>query len=366
MNEIILFDLDHTLYEAYNTWRNPLQQLFREHCSITRFPWKMYFKLRDFNNVFDLLYQKSFRHHWLTSELASLLLLLIEKRVDASLLFDELERIDFRLRVLRHKYPRPGMYRLSAMATLADHKVFQKTVQLAQDICNARSVRALTPEYYNMAAMTPHDGVVQCFDFLSTEGYRFYLATEGDYKHQIFKIKRLSLQSYFKGKILASEFYLENPSYQSALRTITTAVNDGSYGKKFYSKEIIHADETVRMFEMLKHKEHYFYYYALCHAIASDADTPEKVLLQSKAPEHLLSTDITPESKVLMVGDRNDKDMVPLWKIFQSACYLIRIKAGVYKDEKLKFKIPKRNYAETKNFRGVLSRLKKELKGGYI
>ena len=74
---VVLFDLDHTLYEAYWSWRRALQHVFVRELGFARFPYSAYFAVRAHSELFEIFFEKSFRHFWATPELLSIMFLLL-------------------------------------------------------------------------------------------------------------------------------------------------------------------------------------------------------------------------------------------------------------------------------------------------
>ena len=140
-------------------------------------------------------------------------------------------------------------------------------------------------------------------------------------------------------------------------KTIEDALADGSYAEEMDSPGIRRADEEVRRFDLLKHKEDLHYYISALNAIDSDRDNPEE-FLRTVDSDDVLTTNIDLPSGVIMVGDRNDKDMYPVWQLLKEKALLIRMRAGKYKNDPRSPDIPRGQYAECPEFRQVYTRLR--------
>ena len=116
-----------------------------------------------------------------------------------------------------------------------------------------------------------------------------------------------------------------------------------------HARSLQSADEEIRKFQLLKYKQEYHYYLSAFKAIAANRQTPEAVLRGARASD-LLTTDIRPAPRVIMVGDRVDKDMAPVWRLLGHNAMLIRLKAGKYKRTPGAQAIPRTNYAECSEF----------------
>ena len=357
-DRLVLFDLDYTLYEAYGNWKRPLAGLFRRTLGIKSFPWTLYFDIRGYNEVFEVFYEKSFRHHWLTAELAALLMLLVEKKTPATALLDDLQSIDFRLNLLKRMFPRPGAHALAAQKLCLSFPTFRSAIEGVKERSTSPQVVDLVSRYSGSLRFRPYPGVVEVLEFLKERGIPFYLASEGDYDQQRFKCRLLGLDGYFFHRTLASEIYKLNRCYRASRKTIEDALADGSYSGEMDSPGIRQADEEVRRFELLKHKEDFHYYISALNAIASDGENPEEVL-KNAGSEGILTTDVNLTSGVVMVGDRNDKDMYPVWRLLGEKARLIRMRSGKYKDDPRSPDIPRGQYAECPEFRQVYTRLRK-------
>ena len=356
-DRLVLFDLDFTLYEAYGNWRRPLAGLFRRNLGTKAFPWTLYFDIRGHNEVFEIFYEKSFRHHGLTAELAALRILLFEKRISATALLNDLQSIEFRLDLLKRIFPRPGSYALEAKKYCLSFPTFRSAIEGVKERSTSPQVVDVVSRYSDSLRFRAYPGVVEALEFLKERGIPFYLASEGDYDQQRFKCKLLGLDGYFSQRTLASEIYKLNRCYRASRKTIEDALADGSYAEEMDSPGIRRADEEVRRFDLLKHKEDLHYYISALNAIDSDRDNPEE-FLRTVDSDDVLTTNIDLPSGVIMVGDRNDKDMYPVWQLLKEKALLIRMRAGKYKNDPRSPDIPRGQYAECPEFRQVYTRLR--------
>jgi FMN phosphatase YigB (HAD superfamily) len=345
---IILFDLDHTLYEAYWSWRNPLSDIFGNQLAYKKFPWDTYFKIREHSKIFDIYFKNNFRHYWLTPELAGLLILLIENKIKSNEFVSDLLEIDLKATLLKKYCCRPGLYYLEIEKEIQKHKTFLSAIHKIKTLSRQKRIININNEYYSSVNLHPHTGVEKGLQFLQDNDIKFYLASEGDYSQQLFKINKLSLDGYFKNKILASEIYKLNKNYIKYHNKIDTAIIDGSYLRKISKKDIMFADEQMQRYELIRKKEEYYYYYSILNAIDINPTNPEKILLENKY-DQLLQKYRAHKNKLFMIGDRVDKDILPLWRMFGEKIILLRVRTGKYKKFEISAKLPKSNYTECSN-----------------
>jgi FMN phosphatase YigB (HAD superfamily) len=357
---IVLFDLEHTLYEAYQSWRRPLHHLFIKQIGYKNFPWDTYFTIRKHYRIFDLIFDKSFRHHWLTPEIVSLMILLMEKKINPVTLLIELEKIEFQIELIKNQFYRPGQFYVEAHKVFRSHRTFISAIEYINEKSKSDFISKIQKEYYNRVNIQPYEGVLDGLNQLFDRDIKVYLASEGDYDHQIFKVQELHLEKHFSEKILASEIYKSNYYYKKNWYLIKTAIENGSYSKRLFSEEIIKADETVRKYALMKRKENYYYYYSILNAIRLNNKKPEEVLLKSKNND-LINYKNLNQFHIIMVGDRLDKDVLPVWRIFGKQAFLIRVKVGKYKNETLQFRIPKSNYTECKDIKQAFKKINAQL-----
>lgn len=178
-DRLVLFDLDFTLYEAYGNWRRPLAGLFRRNLGPKAFPWKLYFDVRGCNEVFEIFYEKSFRHHWLTAELASLLMLLLDKKVPATAFMNDLRSIHFRLNLLKRVFPRPGAYALAAQKLCLSFPTFRSAIESVKERSTSSQVVDLVSRYSDSLRFRPYPGVVEALEFLKERASRSTLPAKG-------------------------------------------------------------------------------------------------------------------------------------------------------------------------------------------
>ena len=359
---IALFDLDHTLYESSWSWRKSLQALVVDRLGNRRFPWSAYFGIRGHSNVFDVVWEKSFRHHWLTPELASLMLLIREGRVNTPALLEELESVEHLLGLARRREVRPGRYLLAGREIIGRHKAVDRAIRIAAERAQSHEAKELVTEYYAAVRIQPYAGVRQGLQALKDRNIGCYLASEGDYALHQAKLRMLNLERFFRDKVLASEIYTSNRLYRRHRRMIIAAIDEGTYLKNRGSHELSRADEEIRKYELIKHKENFHYYYAILNAIAANRDTPEHVLLTGAADRLLKAGRLVPDS-IVMIGDRVDKDMYPVWKIFDGHAALIRVRSGKYRRRGMPRSVPRKNYRECTDLRQAFALVGKFTRG---
>lgn len=348
-NSIILFDLDHTLYNAVDPWRNLVSKIFISDRKWKNFPWKIYFAIREHHKVFELFFEKSFRHHWLSQELIALLLGIKNKSISSEDLLNELAKFEIWLSLIRSRECSPTKILRSALEFTKDCVELNKALKLIQEKKDDPEIKAIEERFWSQAKITCYDGVSDLLSKLSKENARFYLVSEGDYELQVWKTKLLNIHHFFVNRILVTELYKLSSVYLKNLDLIKKILLNKYDDINIESEKASQADSIIRKFELLKLKDDLFFYYAIFKSITSDPKNPESVYLSTNI-DKLLEINETMEDKVVMIGDRVDKDLFPIWKIMGKNSELIRIKCGKYKTKDLQIGIPKSIYKEFHDF----------------
>jgi FMN phosphatase YigB (HAD superfamily) len=344
-NRVVLFDLDHTLYEAFKSRKRQIKHIFRKHFGLVQFPWSIYFAIRKKYRVFDLVYDRSFHHSWLSPELVALLVGIINRELNPKKILCLLNRLENEIDLIGYRYIRPGGFISKANETLRGNQEFRYLINYINKLSKNRFVKSISWDYENSLKLEPYKGVKEGIEQLKEMGISIYITTEGDYFMQRLKLKKLSLLGYFTNKILASEILEQNRFYRDSMITIRNAIATGKYWRMYFSRKILEADENIRNFWMLKKKDKCFYYIAVLNAIFEDQENPERILKTWNSTE-LLEPSNHVWDKLIMFGDRADKDVTPLWRLFKEKVHIIRIKKGQYMSTKIEMSIPATNYVE--------------------
>lgn len=351
-NSIILLDLDHTLYNAFDPWRNLVSKIFIHDLGWKTFPWRTFNEIRTHYRVFDIFFEKSFRHYWLSQELIVLLLGIKNQSVSSEDLLDELAKFEIRLSLIRTKEYRPSIILSSALEFTKNCKELNKALKLIEETRDNLEIKEIEDRFWSDAKITCYDGVFDLLSKLSKENARFYLVSEGDYELQVWKTKLLGIQQFFVNKILVTESYKQSSEYLRNLELVKKIISNKDNEVFKESEKARQADSVLRKFELLKLKEDLFFYYAIFKSILQDPKNPEREFIFTDIDELLDISELT-EGKVVMVGDRIDKDILPIWKIFGKNSELIRIRCGKYKTNDLQSNIPKSVYKEFPDFSSI-------------
>ena len=345
-NEFVFFDLDHTLYEAFESRKAQIRNIFRKHFDLARFPWSIYFAIREKYRVFDLVYPgSSFHHYWLPSELVALLFGIIKKDLDPKEILSILRRLENKLSLISYRYPRPGAFIAKADEALKEEDKFQNLLIYINELSESRFVRKVALDYETGLKLEVYPHVKEGIKVLKEMGTKCYIATEGSYERQVVKLKKLSILHHFLNRILASEIFEHNRFYRDSLTLIRNAITQGMYWKMYHSKELSEADENISNFWLLKRKEKCFYYVSILNAIYQDPENPETILKTWSSTDLLEPSDHAFD-KLIMFGDRIDKDVDPLWRLYGEKVHIIRIKKGRYMNSGINVHIPSTNYSE--------------------
>lgn len=123
-NKVVLFDLDHTLYEAFRCRKTHLKHIFKKHFDLAQFPWSIYFAIREKHKVFDLIYNRSFHQHWLSPQLAALLTGIINGDLSPNRMITLLNRLENKVGLISQRYIRSGAFILKASEILREDLEF--------------------------------------------------------------------------------------------------------------------------------------------------------------------------------------------------------------------------------------------------
>lgn len=344
-NRVVLFDLDHTLYEAFRGRKAHLEQIFRKHFNLVHFPWSLYFTIRQKYRVFDLIYKRSFHHYWLTPELVALIMGILNRELNSKQILSTLDRIENEVDLASYRYIRPGAFIAKSNEIIRRDSDLKDLICYIKELSKSQIAKTVASDYEDTLELKPYEGIKEGIKHLKEMGIDCYITTEGDYSMQKEKLKKLSLFHDFDKKILASGIFEHNRYYRDSLSVIRNAIATGNYWRMYFSREIIEADENIRNFWMLKKKDKCFYYIAVLNAIFEDPENPERIL-KTWNSTGLLELSNHVRDKLIMFGDRVDKDVTPIWRLYRENVQIIRIKKGQYMSTRMDLSIPTTNYVE--------------------
>ena len=217
-NTLFLFDLDHTLYDAETPWQELVNHLLVKDFGWKNFPWHVYRTIRDYHSVFDLFFEKSFRHNWLSKELIVLLLSIRNNTLSANDLFNDLDKFQIRLKLIKSKQYRPSFIRQEALEFVKTCEVLNNALQIIGEKKDNMEVIQIENKFQSGANINCYEGVFELLNLIEGKNAKFYLVSEGEYELQVWKTKLLDIYKFFKNKILITESYKHAPIYLKNLR----------------------------------------------------------------------------------------------------------------------------------------------------
>ena len=360
---IVLFDLDNTLFEAQYCRLSAVRKALCETFGWTRFPWQDYFLLRDHSKVFDHCFRQSFHHFWAAPELVILTRALQKGIVGRQELLANLSTLRWQLESAESRYWRIGELEAARKRILQGSSFLRSLRRYVNSERANPKMAEIQNAYEKYENLVLYPRVKELIDAITgVPGVLAYVATEGDYGQQKKKIEKLKLGDEFRGKILASELLKHNVFYLRSMRRITRSLRTGGYWRRAESHRYIVDDERLRLFKLCWGKRHGFFYRAILAAIASNPTAPEIALVNLDVSELLDSRKLS-FGRIIMVGDRIDLDVNPIWNLYGKRSLTLRVLKGPYSKIVAPVNPPASNYREFSSTGRALANLLDTIRG---
>ncbi len=348
VRKIIFIDLDHTL--LYN---NDIRLAAARHALKVFFPGheveqalSTYWTIIDHTYAFESLGFPSFSHYWNPLEIYPILALLTDDNefaktnsaasvIDKKALWADLFNLD---RIVR------GANRASFFSDESFYEAYLETLENKERLkAFAQFVREISSESIFLEAQRTYDRNLEwkplkdALGFLKRlkeSDFLLYLVTEGLTQIQLAKVALLGLQEFFNGRILVTQAAAEPFEFEEIFKAAKDSVPDQKrwLGDERRCLDYLTLSYFSKLIRRWADKSNKQFYARILHAVQINPTSPQHSLSKVKVLDRNEWL-ARPPIKLAMIGDRYDKDLLPVLELCGKENSLtIRVRQGRYKD----------------------------------
>lgn len=326
LEKIILIDIDSTLYDNLYTRHKALKPVLKRLLldnSISQLL-KNYERIVDIGDVFDKIGLVNFKHIWSSKELYAVLTVLFTRNPDhlcsmgisesdQAFFLKALEETHRSLMKMHRIYPNTFQIKRNTFQPAIKNIALLRFITIVNKIKNHKLFRNADKAFKRNLVFKPNKGVVEFLYRMYKAGFQMNVVTEGYHDIQCNKINKLGLAHLFRNRILTSEdattpFGIKTLYRQIVLIENKIAIKTASPEDK---KELNALKSIIKMLKEYENKSNPLFFGRIIHAIVSDPGNPYKALKKFavvSSDEWVKKNNI----KIVMIGDRYDKDVRPL------------------------------------------------------
>ncbi len=341
--KVVCLDLDHTLFNNQDVLKKALNSALNNlDIGLSKEEiWDAVDKLSSLSLILTHLGFPNFKHFWNADEFYILLTIFFSKNNNHKEIFYKFN-ID-RNELLSYLYQQQNFIKSIKNDFYKYFSIDKHINKIIQSINITRLhqvVRYFKDTYNEFITLKnifndnfniqPLDNVIDFLKYLQDEHIETILVSEGIDNIQIKKLSKMNILPFFKHRILTTE-KAANPN---GIKELDNAWNN--IVKKNIN-ELLESDKCIiffrNMIRDMELKDNENFYRRILHVIKSNEINLENALSELKYIK-FKEWNLLPPVKLVMIGDRYDKDVLPLINILsQNNIKTIRLRLGKYKDE---------------------------------
>ena len=345
---ILFIDLDHTLLDnldlRLSALRPVLKFMFPEPALAQAL--SSYSSIIDHTYAFETLGFSSFSHYWNPIEIYAILALLARDShflaAHPEIVMDDREGVWVDLLDLDRSvrgadraifFSDEEFY--AAQLERFENKARLKTfAQLVAKTISDPMFRQAQRMYDSNFGLRPRPDAHRFLQRLQTSGFSYYLVTEGLTQVQLEKISLSGLHEQFKDRVLVTQAFADTAESRDIVKAAHAL--DGNPSRLLADDQRSLDYLTLSYFSSMMRrwadKSNKQFYARILHAVQINPDSPQqsanRVEVLNRAEWYR-----RPPIKLAMIGDRYDKDILPLLELCgKENAITIRIRQGKYQD----------------------------------
>ncbi len=360
MRKIVCLDLDHTLFNYQKFIDRALYAALKKFDIGYNQDKKIIYahKTKSLNRILYYLGYPNLRHYWNLEEYYIFIAIFFSKNKNHihkinsfgldrekifSFLYSEQQKID----KIKDSFYRDYIIEKTIQQIKAKSQIIRLDNLITEFKDNSSEFKFIKNEFNKNYYISPRKYVVEFLNYLEQESIEFVLVSEGIEKVQIDKLRRMDLYSLFENRVLTTDA-ATHPQGIDELETYWKKIAKKEFTKLTeYDNTCIFFRSIIKSYELKENKN---YYRRILHTIKSNNSNLTEALknlafLTKKEWEKSVAL------KLVMIGDRYDKDIRPLNEILGSEnVKTIRIRFGKYEAQDPYYSIP-RHLRPTKTFK---------------